>query len=77
MVGAAAATQHVDLRMPLQQIAVLAAELHRIAVVEVGCIVELLMAAPRGVGAQAAHAFDPGPAGQHALEWVGCAQLIM
>jgi len=35
VIGATAAAQHVDLRMATQQLAVLAAQLHRIAGIEV------------------------------------------
>ena len=53
MVRSAAAAQHVDLRMPAQQIGILATEFARIAVVEVGRIIELCMAELRGIGADA------------------------
>ena len=36
VIGAAAAAQHVDLRMTPQQLAILAAQLHRIAGIEIG-----------------------------------------
>ena len=69
VIGAAAAAQHVDLRMGLHEVAVLPAELDRIAGVEIGGVVQLLVAAPRGVGAQAADALRPALVRfHHALE---------
>ena len=53
MVRSAAASQHVDLRMPAQQIGILATKFARIAVVEVGRLIELCMAELRGIGADA------------------------
>ena len=55
MVRPAAAAEHVDVRMPLAERPVVLPELRRIAGIEVAGLVELGMAAPRGVGAQAAH----------------------
>ena len=71
VVGAAAAAEHVDLRVLLQQLAVFPAELDRIAGVELGRRVELRVAAPRGVGAEAADALDPGLVGVEHLGEVG------
>src|SRR5262245_37845753 len=60
MVRAAAAAEHRELRMLRPQRPVLRAKLAGISGIEVRGLVELGMAAPRGVGAQAADALDPG-----------------
>src|SRR5262245_11467965 len=60
VVGAATATQDAHVRMPRQQRAVLARKLAGVACVEIGGLVELGVASPRSVGAQAANALDPG-----------------
>ena len=54
MIRSTAAAQYVDLRMELQQLAILIAELNWIARIEIRRIVELLVAALRGVRPQAA-----------------------
>ena len=79
VIGAAAAPQHVELAMPREQIAILPAEFLRIAVIQIGRLVELGMAALGRVGAQAAQPFAPGrPCGQRRREMDrGWAQLIM
>src|SRR5262245_1973308 len=59
MVRAAAAAQHVDLRQAPAQRAILRTELVGIAGVEVGRLVELLVAPLRRVGADAADACRP------------------
>src|SRR5262245_21487596 len=51
--------QHVDLRMAAAQRAVFLAELHRIAGIEIRRLIELLMAAFRGIGPDAAHPLHP------------------
>ena len=53
MVGSAATSQHIDVGMPSQQIAILGAKFKRISVVEVGCLIEFRMAQPKSIGANA------------------------
>ena len=43
MVGAATAAQHVDLRIPADEVAVLACQLDRTASVKIGRVVQLLV----------------------------------
>lgn len=45
IIRAAASAQYGDLRVPQPDVAVLCAELNRIAVIEIGRVVELLVAA--------------------------------
>ena len=59
MIGAAASAEHGKLRVSASQIAILAGELDRIAGVEIGRFIELPMALPRGIGADAANALRP------------------
>src|SRR4029077_5343520 len=61
VVRSAAASQHVDLRMPAQQIGILATKFARIAVVEVGRLIELCMAELRGIGAGGNRSVPPKP----------------
>ena len=59
VIRAAAAAEHIDLRVLAQQITVLATKLDRIAGVEVRRIVQLLVAAPRRISADAANPCRP------------------
>jgi hypothetical protein len=63
MIGAAAAAKHIDVMMLPAQRSVAAAEIRRIADVEIGRLIELGMTAYRRVGAQAAQAPGQGLAG--------------
>ncbi len=54
MVRTAASAEHGDLRVPQPDVAVLRAEFNRIAVIEIGRVIELLVAPPRSVSADAA-----------------------
>src|SRR5688572_6138091 len=59
-VGAAAAAEHGHVRIALQQVGILLAELQRIARIELGRGVEFRMAAAGGIGADALDALHPG-----------------
>ena len=63
--------------MPAQQVAILAAEFDGIAGIEVGRLVQILMAAPRGVGADAADASSTLLPRSVSSKCSGWAQLIM
>ena len=65
MVRTAASAEHGDLRVPQPDVAVLRAEFNRIAVIEIGRVIELLVAPPRSVSANAAYALGPRRAGRH------------
>src|SRR3982751_5000993 len=72
MVGAAAAAEDTQVGEPRREGAVFASELLRVAAVELGVGVEFLVAAARGVGANAADALQPGAlVAQLGLEMAG------
>lgn len=52
MIGTAATTDNVDLRQQAEQLAVFAAKLGRITIIELDGFIEFGVAAPRRVGAQ-------------------------
>jgi hypothetical protein len=63
MIGAAASAKHSGVGQQATKLGVFAAKLHGVAVIEIGGLVELGMAAPRGVGADPADALDPALSG--------------
>src|SRR5690606_25300770 len=76
MVGAAAAAHHGDVAEPGAQLAILAGEFRGIAVVQRLGRVELRVAEPRGIGAQAADALYPALAGlQRIFEVIGVSAI--
>src|SRR5689334_13929183 len=71
-IGAAAAAEHVELREATAEIGVLPTELEWAAGIEIARRIDFRMAAGRGVGADAAQAIGPAPAGiEHAIEMRG------
>ena len=63
VIGAAATAEHGEASVATAQRSVTFAEITRIAVVELGRIVELGMAHRRGVGANSADSVDPARVG--------------
>jgi hypothetical protein len=78
VVGAAAAAQHRDMAQAGDELGLFAAQLDRVAVVEIGRGVQLGVAALGGVRPQARRRCSQGsPAASASAKCVGCAQLIM
>ena len=80
MIGAAAAAEHVDLRVAPQDLAVLGTELRGIAIVEIGSVVELLVAPWRRIGADGADTLGPQYLLRHGVFdmcWAGAVDQIV
>ncbi len=73
VVGAAAAAKHIDVAEAVTNGPVLLAKFHRVSSIKLGCLVKFGMAAPGGIGANAADAFGPVRLDQSVVEmgWDG------